>query len=217
MSQIIPAVTVPHVEHGVLINLTIPDAVTGVNVTYYISNCYTNVMHMSNLYRALGSFLEISDVGGDLQNTHNEISVSLSGIPSNDGYFDVLQNVLKQQIKGSNIEIYRVFFDSATQQIKSVSGQQQVFLRFKGYITNYNISEDMQGGDITADVSHSITVTASSILGVLEHRKSGRRTSPQSYQTYYNEPKITTTVTSDPSMNRVAILRNASFDFGKKV
>jgi len=203
MAQTITAVQQPGIEHGVLIDLTLPDPITGAATLYRISNCYTNVVHNGNTYTALGGFLNVTDIAGDLQKTSNDITLSLSAIPS-----EYIEAIMKQEIKGGTLRIYRAFFDSATQTVLP----NQVFLRFDGYITNYAIQEDVN----TETVTHTITVTASSILGILEQRVAGRRTNESSYQRYFAEQNITNSITADPSMSRIVILKAASFDFGKK-
>jgi hypothetical protein len=217
MAQIITPVESPHIEHGVLIDLIIPDVDTGAESVYYISNCYTNISYLSRTYLALGNFLGIGDIQGDLQSTNNEVVVSLSGIPSKDESLDVIQTVLKQQIKGSKIKMYRAFFDTETQQVIEVSGVKQIFLRFDGIISNFAVQEDFSS-DVgsSLDVSHTVTVTASSILSVIENRVSGRRTNEQSYQRQYGEQFINGFILTDPAMNRVVSLKAATFDFGKK-
>ncbi len=220
MAQTIAAVSNPGIEHGVLIDLSLPDPTTGFATLYRISNCYTSVVYNGNTYTALGGFLDVTDIQGDLQLTNNEITLGLSAIPA-----DYIEAILQKEIKGGTIRIYRVFFDTATQQVQTIGGVQQVFLRFDGIINNYAVQEDVASYQ-TADVTHTITVTASSILAVLENRRSGRRTNEQSYRTYYPEQFITTdidnpdgvpNVPSDKSMSRVVALRAASFDFGKPV
>lgn len=246
MAQTIQAVTSPHIEHGMLLDLILPNPDWDSelpegpsnlrNITYYISNCYTNVVYNGRTYVALAGFLDISDLQGDLQNTNNEMSISLSAIPS-----AYIEAIIGEPIKGGTIRIYRVFFDSETQLIKQVSGIDQVFMRFDGIITNFAVQEDTGITDLAGgDVTHTITVTCSSVLGVLENRYSGRRTNTTSYQStdgttadlrftnfYYYYPNatdrtiasleknITTAIKVDPSMDRVVALKNASFDFGK--
>ena len=123
---------------------------------------------------------------------------------------------MKREIKGGTIRIYRVFFDTATQTVQNIGGVDQVFLRFDGIINNFAIQEDVASYQ-TADVTHTISISASSILAVLENRTSGRRTNEQSYQQFYGEANITGNIVNDPSMSRVVALRAASFDFGKPV
>lgn len=211
MAQTIAAVNNPGIEHGVLIDLTLPDPTTGAATLYRISNCYTNVVYNGNTYTALGGFLQVTDIQGDLQSTNNDITLGLSAIPP-----EYIEAIMKQQIKGGIIRIYRAFFDTATQTLQTIGGVPQVFLRFDGIINNYAVQEDVASYQ-NADVTHTITVTASSILAVLENRMSGRRTNEQSYQQFFGEANITSSILTDPSMSRVVALRAASFDFGKPV
>jgi hypothetical protein len=211
MAQTIAAVNNPGIEHGVLIDLALPDPTTGAATLYRISNCYTNVVYAGNTYTAMGGFLEVTDIQGDLQLTNNEITLGLSAIPA-----EYIEAIMSREIKGGAIRIYRVFFDTATQQVQTIGGVQQVFLRFDGIINNFAIQEDIASYQ-TADVTHTITVSASSILAVLENRRSGRRTNEQSYQVFFGEQNITSGITTDLSMSRVVALRAASFDFGKPV
>lgn len=217
MAQTIAAVDNPGIEHGVLIDLSLPDPVTGVLLTYRISNCYTNITYNSYTYQALGGFLDITDIQGDLQSTNNDVTLSLSAIPA-----EYIEAIMSREIKGGSIKLYRVFFDTATQAVQVINSVPQIFLRFDGIINNFAIQEDLQLEEST--VTHTITVTASSILAVLENRVSGRRTNTYSYQTFYDEQNITTLIDNtatdaggvDPSMDRVVALKAASFDFGKK-
>lgn len=216
MAQTITPVNSPHIEHGVLIDLIIPNPDSGAEDPYYISNCYTNISYQGRTYLALGNFLGIGDIQGDLQATNNEVVVSLSGIPSRDESLDVIQTVLKQQIKGSKIKMYRAFFDTETQQVIEIAGVKQIFLRFDGIINNFAVQEDYSGTGASLDVQHTVTVTASSILTVLENRFAGRRTNQQSYQRVYGEQYINSLILTDPAMDRVVTLKAATFDFGKK-
>lgn len=209
MAQVIKAVESPGIEHGILIDLTLPDPDTGVLLSYKISNCYTNVTYNGYTYTALGGFLDITDIQGDLQSTNNDVTISLSAIPA-----DYIEAIMDRQIKGGRVRLYRVFFDTATQTVKTIDSVDQVFLRFDGIINNFAIQEDLELTEST--VTHTITVTASSILSVLENRVSGRRTNTFSYQVYYEEGPLTANILEDPSMDRIVALKAASFDFGKK-
>lgn len=209
MAQTITAVQNPHIEHGILLDLTLPDPDTGTAALYRISNCYTNVVYNSNTYTALGGFLQTSDVQGDLQSTNNDITIALSAIPA-----DYIEAVMKQEIKGGSVKIYRVFFDTVTQTVLP----DQVFLRFDGIINNFAVQEDVNAtSTFLPEVTYTISVTCSSILSILENRVSGRRTNRYSYQKYWSEQNITSAITTDPTMNRVVTLKAASFDFGKKI
>lgn len=174
-----------------------------IGVTYYISNCYTPVSYDGNTYQALAGFLQISEIQNNISNANDEIQVGLSAIPS-----IYIASVLDTQIKGGEINIYRAFFDYDTQLILA-SG---VFKRFAGIISNYAVQEDVDFAGYSPEVTHTITIIASSIMGVLENKVSGRRTNKEDYQIVYDELGNSST---DPSMNRVDALFNSSFDFGK--
>ena len=172
-----------------------------IGVTYYISNCYTPVSYNGN--QALAGFLQISEIQNNISNANDEIQVGLSAIPS-----IYIASVLDTQIKGGEINIYRAFFDYDTQLILA-SG---VYKRFAGIISNYAVQEDVDFVGYSPEVAHTITIIASSIMGVLENKVSGRRTNKEDYQIVYDELGNSST---DPSMNRVDALFNSSFDFGK--
>jgi hypothetical protein len=198
MSTIIPEVdTERRIEYGVLIDLTLD------GTTYYVSNCYKEITYDGNLYQALAGFLTVSDIQNNISNANDEVQVTLSAIPAN-----YIAATIDTQIKGGEINIYRVFFDYATQEIITNA----VYRRFTGIISNYSVQEDITTTGQTPEVNHTITIIASSIMGVLENKISGRRTNQQDYQIVW--PELANS-SSDPSMNRVEALFNSSFDFGK--
>lgn len=175
-----------------------------ISVTYYISNCYKAVTHNSKTYQALAGFLTISEIQSNISNANDEVQVSLSAIPP--GY---IAAVIDTQIKGGEVNIYRAFFDYTTQEI--ISGA--IYKRFTGVISNYTVQEDINTEGPSPEVNHTITIIASSIMGVLENKVSGRRTNREDYQLVWPELGNSST---DPSMDRVDTLFNQSFDFGKK-
>jgi uncharacterized membrane protein YgcG len=198
MSTNIPPVQTNAIEHGVLIDLTLD------NNTYFISNCYKTITWDGNEYVALAGFLNISDIQNNISNANNEIQLSLSAIPST-----YIAETLGQPIKGGEVNIYRAFFDYTTKQI--ITGE--VYRRFTGIISNFSVQEDLDVGGTTPEVTHTITIIASSIMGVLENKISGRRTNKQDFGIEW--PEIANDPL-DPSMDRVDTLFNSSFDFGKK-
>lgn len=186
------------IEHGVLIDLTLD------GTTYYISNCYKSIVYGGNTYEALAGFLQISEIQSNISNANDEIQVSLSAIPPN-----YIAATLGQPIKGGEVNIYRAFFDYTTQEV--ITGE--IYKRFTGIISNFSVQEDLDVANAEPAVNHTITVIASSIMGVLENKISGRRTNKQDYQIVWPELGNSST---DPSMDRVEVLFNSSFDFGKK-
>jgi len=176
MSTTISAVdTERKIEHGVLIDLTLDDE------TYYISNCYKSIDHNGNTYQALAGFLTVGEIQNNISNANDELQIGLSAIPST-----YIAEVLGQPIKGGEVNIYRVFFDYNTQEV--ITGE--VYKRFAGVISNYNVQEDIETLNQDVGVTHTITITASSVMGVLENKVSGRRTNQQDYQIAYTELPI---------------------------
>jgi hypothetical protein len=164
------------IEHGVLIDLTLD------GTTYYISNCYKNIDYNGNTYQALAGFLSVSEIQSNISNANDEIQVSLSAIPPT-----YIAAVLGEPIKGGEINIYRAFFDYNTQEI--ITGE--IYKRFAGIISNYSVQEDIETLNQDVGVTHTITIIASSIMGVLENKYTGRRTNRQDYQIYWDELPIT--------------------------
>jgi len=171
--------------------------------TFYISNCYKQVVYNSNTYQALAGFLTISDIQSNISNANDEVQLSLSAVPST-----YIAAVVGTQIKGGEINIYRAFFDYNTQEV--ITGE--IYRRFTGIVNNFSVQEDITTLSLTPEVTHTITIIASSVMGVLENKVSGRRTNRQDYQIVYAELNNSAT---DPSMDRVDALFNQSFDFGK--
>ena len=189
-------------------------SIKGKDRRWYISNCYNPIVYQNKTYQAMGGFLEITDIQQDLITTNNEISLSLSAIPA-----EYIENIIGQQIKGGVIRIYRAFFDPATKQIQTIDGVKQIFQRFNGIVTNWGLDEQLNDNSTgtAVEITYTISISCSSLLGVLENKVTGRRTNNSSYQTYYNEPYITQAITSDKSFSRIEQLKSATFDFGKPV
>ena len=174
------------IEHGVLIDLTL-DA-----TTYYISNCWKSIIYNGNTYQALAGFLTVSEIQSNISNANDELQVSLSAIPAN-----YIAATVGTQIKGGEINIYRAFFDYRTQEV--ITGE--IYKRFAGIISNFAVQEDINTLASIPEVNHTITITASSIMGVLENMVSGRRTNKDDYQIQWTElpivNRIITTIASN--------------------
>lgn len=182
MTTTISQVNQNNIEYGVLIDITLD------NTTYYISNCYKEVVYDGNTYQALAGFLTVSEIQNNISNANDEIQVSLSAIPPN-----YIAAVLGEPIKGGEINIYRAFFDYTTQQVIANA----VYRRFTGVISNFSVQEDINTEGASPEVNHTITIIASSIMGVLENKVSGRRTNQEDYQIQWDElPIVNKTITS---------------------
>jgi hypothetical protein len=182
MTTTITQVDETSIEYGVLIDLTLD------NTTYYISNCYKEVVYDGNTYQALAGFLSVSEIQNNISNANDEVQVSLSAIPP-----EYIAATLDTQIKGGEINIYRAFFDYTTQQVLTNG----VYKRFTGVVSNFSVQEDLNAAGASPDVSHTITIIASSIMGVLENKVSGRRTNQEDYSIQWTElPIVNKTITS---------------------
>jgi len=184
MTTTITQVDGNNIEHGVLIDLTLD------GTTYYISNCYKSIVNPDNgqTYQALAGFLTVSEIQNNISNANDEVQVSLSAIPP-----IYIEKTLDTQIKGGEINIYRVFFDYSTQQV--ITGA--IYRRFTGIISNYSVQEDINTEGSNPEVNHTITIIASSIMGVLENKVSGRRTNQEDYSIQWDElPIVNKTITN---------------------
>lgn len=192
MTTPMTAVQGTRISHALFIDLTLG------NVTYYISSAFRPITISGNVYTELGSFLNVGEVTDDLKTTNGDITITLSGIPSDANYMDI---VLSTPIKGGSVRIRRGFFDPDAYTL--LTGQ--LYERYRGVITNYVVDEtvDIMGGELT----NTIGITCASINTVLENKIAGQRTNTTDRQRYFP---------GDISFDRVKVLQNTSFDFGKK-
>jgi len=207
MTTPIPALDASNIEHVLLIAI---DLNNNSHIPTYLSTGSSVITYDGNSYGPVGGFLGISDIVNNIQNSVDELTISLSGIPA--GY---LSAVLDNSIKGGSLRILRGFIDSTTGLVQSIGGNPQIFPRFLGQINNYAIQEDVQPTGLNSSITYTISITAANIFGIFEKKYAGRRTNTQDYQVNWGERFFTSAITTDPSMDRVQALFNASFDFGK--
>jgi hypothetical protein len=189
MSVTIPEVDLPNIRHALLIDLNIG------STTYYISNAWKSITYNSNAYTELGALLSVGDFREDIKTTNGDLSISLTGIPSNTDY---IQQILAANVKGGQATVYRAFFDDDY----AVSN---VYQRFSGIITNFAISEDEDL--VNNQLTNTIAISCASINTILENRISGQRTNPTDRNKWYP---------GDQTFNRVPDLNNVNFDFGRE-
>ena len=194
MSTSIPVLNEASLKHCLLIDMQ----VNGAN--YYISNAYAPITYNGNTYTQLGHMVNLGEMQDDLKITNSQLTVSLSGIPPDDGSPNYMGIVLNSNIKGGKIQIYRAFFDPSSGNFDAT----QVYLRFSGYISNYSLSENWdQDNKLT---SNTIGIQCSSIHAIMEKKYTGRRTNDADQQFWYP---------GDTGMYRVKVLADSQFDFGK--
>lgn len=168
--------------------------------TAYLTDHGTSLTYDGATYTNIGNLLSISGSTSDLKATPSQVNISLSGIPTGS-----VTDIINKQIKGSEIFIYRAFFNPSTHQgIDLDTGQAGVnntILKFKGIVTNYDISDSV---DTDAGIAvTTITLSCSSIVEVLSKKTSGRRTNPADFP-------------GNSNMSRVRALANSNFNFGAK-
>lgn len=149
-------------------------------------------------FNALGQLVRVGDVQRDIKSTANETTFTLVGIDT-----AMLGFVLGQQIKGSQIQAWKGFFDTEGALITS-GGQGGLYQYFNGYISSFSISEQWME-DVRMFVG-VITVSASSIQLILQNRVAGRYTNDNSWQFF---------APGDTSMDRVPFITNINYYFGK--
>ena len=193
MPTTIAALQANHIQYGLLVKLTIDGDVSTFATTW------KPVTYNGVTYEGLGALLSISEIVDHIQSTTEDIQISLSGIPSQPNLMGI---ILGSNIKGSKIEIYRAFANTTTQDPTGGG----VYLRFKGIVTNYNISEDVQ--QYSKDRTNTITLSCASNVKVLSKKVNGRRTNPVDLNKY-NPGTV-----YDRGFDNVKYLGNQTFKFG---
>lgn len=176
-------------ETAVFVKWTIPNFETA-----YLSDYNLPVTFGGNTYTNIGKLLSVTGTSTELKVSPSEISIGLSGIPTNS-----VSDILTKEIKGSTLEIYRGFFNPTTHQLLNLSPNSNPVLKFKGIVTNYEISDNFEFQSNT--FLTTITLTCNSIVEVLSKKVNGRRTNPVDFPT-------------EASMDRVQALANSNYNFG---
>jgi hypothetical protein len=149
-------------------------------------------------FDALGALVKVGDVQRDIKSTANETSITLVGINTAE-----LGWVLSNKIKGSQIEMWHGFFDDNNELI-TTGGTGGLYKFFTGYVNSFNITE--QWFEEARMYYGAINVSASSIQIILQNRTAGRYTNNNSWQFF---------TPTDTSMNRVSVIQNINYFFGR--
>ena len=134
-------------------------------------------------YPCVGALLTVSGIDADIKAKQNDVTIN-------------------NPIKGSAVEIRRVFFNAVTGQKLDIPGNPVV--EFSGIVSSFNFSEDW-----SEDGSQTVTTTASlncsSAYSVMQNKVSGRRTN-QADQNFW--------FPGDNAMNRVSVIAEESLYLG---
>ena len=143
-------------------------------------------------YQALGELLSVTNTSDELRASRKEITVVISGIPTGN-----ISEILNNRIKGSELIVYRGFFDPDTGELLPIVGNPAG--KFHGVVSNYEIADDLSMGDDTGEITIALNVT--SVVELLNNKVSGRRTNPIDFP-------------NEASMDRVSALAKSNFNFG---
>lgn len=180
------------IQTALFCKVVVPDYTT---LTF--SNYSRNLTIDGTTYTGLGQLLEVTDSTSELRASANELTVTISGIPTQN-----ITDLLTYRFKGSSITVIRAVFDPVTGQLLDIAGNPAG--RFQGIINNFGINEDWSGQDASTTVSFVCTST----VGVLINKVAGRKTNSQDQKKFYP---------TDLSMDRVAQLANSNYNFGAVV
>lgn len=189
--MIIDFSTYTSIQTNLFIKIDIPDY----DVLYF-SDYYKSYTIGADTYDGLGQLLSVSQTVSNLRAAPNELTISISGIPSANS-----QDIINNRIKGSEVTVLRGFFNPSTAALLAVGGNPAG--KFKGIVSNYEISDDLQMGERTGTVVLTLMIT--SVVELLNNKVSGRQTNPRDQKLYYP---------TDLSMDRVPALAKSNFNFG---
>jgi hypothetical protein len=174
------------------VRLTLPSQ------TYTLCNAAGPITVDGITFEGLGSLLGIAEIQNDIKANSADLRISLNGIdPAN------IALILSADIKGSKIEVWRGFLNS-NNQIETISSQQQFFKRYQGIINNLTIEENFD--DQARKRVATCIISSASMRIVLNNRQAGLKTNPQAWKVFYP---------NDTSMNRIPIIAETYFDFGR--
>ena len=193
MTTTMAALSAANIRHAEFIKLSVGSTPT----VYTFCNAAASITVSGTTYSNLGSLLMLGSVQQDMKNTAADLTISLTGIDPNN-----IALMLSSNIKGSLVEVWRGFLDTNNQIITTPTTQ--FFKRYTGIINNVSITENFD--DKTRVRVATCSIACCSMRKVLEARIGGMKTNQKSWQFVYP---------NDTSMNRVSVISNQYFDFGK--
>jgi hypothetical protein len=195
MNVITPVENTNNLRYADFVRVTTPDAVYRFATT---SSPIIVPAVDAEAFSALGILMKVGDTQRDIKSTANETSFTLVGIDT-----AMLGWVLGNQIKGSQIEAWKGFFNTDGALI-TTGGTGGLYQFFNGYINSFSINE--QWMEEVRSFVGVISVSASSTQLILKNRTAGRFTNDNNWQFF---------APNDTSMDRVAFITNINYNFGK--
>jgi len=199
MSNVIaPIENTNNIRYADFVQIIVPATSTLAGHTYNFSTAPVTITANGNTFDALGALVGIGKIQRDIKSTANQTTVTIVGIDT-----ALLGAVLALNFKGSQITMWKGFFDTSNQLI-TTGGSGGLYQYFLGFINSFNISE--QWMEEARMMVGTITLSAANVQMILQSRIAGRFTNDPSWQ-YYNS--------GDTSMNRVAVISTLTYPFGK--
>jgi len=153
----------------------------------------------SQPFNGLGQLVGIGAVQRDIKSTANQTTFTVVGIDT-----ALLGWVLSQEIKGSQITMWKGFF-STDGNLITTGGTGGLYQYFYGFVNTFQIGE--QWMEEQRMYVGTITISAANIQMILQNRVAGRYTNDASWQFYD---------AGDTSMNRVNTISTVYYAFGKQ-
>ena len=160
------------------------------------SDLHKSISFGGTSYTGLGQLLAITNTTSNLRASPEDVSVTISGIPTTN-----IADILNNKIKGSSIKIYRGFFNPSSGELLNIAGNPAG--KFQGVVSNFDITDDLEMGSDTGTIS--LTLTCTSVVELLNNKITGRRTNPIDQNIFYP---------NDTAMDRVPSLAKSNFNFG---
>ena len=195
MNVITPVENTNNIRYADFVRVTTPDAVYRFATT---PAPITVPAVDSQPFNAVSVLMKVGDTQRDIKSTANETTFTLVGIDT-----AMLGWVLGNQIKGSQIEAWKGFFNTDGALI-TTGGTGGLYQFFNGYINSFSIQEEWM--EELRQFVGVISVAASSIQLILKNRTAGRYTNDNNWQFF---------ATNDTSMNRVPFITNINYNFVK--
>jgi hypothetical protein len=143
--------------------------------TFAITDHYSDLVLNGVEYDAAGGLVGIGNLDFTLRATESETTLTISGIPE-----DNVNLIFEADFKGSPVTILRGFFDTKTGDLLPITGNP--FGRFRGYVTNFDIVEEVVDGGNRVFV---LNLSMTSLVSLLANKISGQRTNPIDRDRWY--------------------------------
>ena len=153
-----------------------------------------------DVYNTLGRLMNVTSSSSDLRAAPGDITVTISGIPN-----AYLQEILDLRIKGSDVQIYRGFFDPVTGAEIAIPGNggSGVIGKFRGRVMTVGVQEDWDPQGSSSSIT--IQFSCSSQVALLSNKTAGRRTNPIDQKALYP---------TDTCFDTTLALTKSNFNFG---